>query len=634
MRLLLALLLLVFAAHPAAAQTRAPSTPDSLLAQRLRLADRLLAQRQSADAVGLLEALRLQHPAERRVDERLLAGYRAAARYPDALATLDRLDKGQPPLGPLALARAEVLALAGDTAQAHALWARLLGTAPAEPALARVLPSMASVGRVRGALALLDALPEASRRTAPVVRAAAHLSARTGDAPRAVRLYLGLVDEDPRQAPAVEDSLARLAEVRALRAPVRAALDARLEAYADPRGLRALFDGTAEQRARLLRQKSFRSLALTFALAARDGAAALAHARTLDRLANDEGRTLVRAARAALDADLLGAADSAYAAVLDRYPRAEAARDARLGRAAVAEREAVRSGEVRLVPDGAAARAADLLAAFARAYPDDPAAADALVRLGRLHVDGGDAAAARRALDEVARRFARSPAADEAAYELARLLVREGQLREAGAAFDALAERLGAGDLADRARFERATLLLYQGRLDEAATLLGDLAARAASDAANDALELGLLVQDAQQDSAGTDLARYGQARLRLRQGRAAEAADSLSALATDLARRGYVTPLVDDVLFLRATALQRAEAHVFAAEGFDALARRFPASPLADAALLALADVYAHGLSDPAAARDALVRLLDAYPGSVLADEARARLDRLAPDR
>ena len=514
--------------------------------------------------------------------------------------------------------------------QALAEWKRLLTDRPTDPDLARILPSMALVGRRQSAAALLGALPDASRRAPSVQRALAGLAAEAGDVARAADLYLALLDADPRQALAVQDSVARLAESRANRPILRAAVDAQVARTSRRSAAGALFEGQGERVARELRLKAYLALAVALDLAAQDGPAALDHLRALDRLDAQDGRVLVRYARAALDADVLDAADAAFADVAERYPTTDAGRDALLGRAAVAERAAERSGDTALRPGTDAGRAADLLRRFATQYPTHPSTPDALVRLGRLLVDGGDAADADRVLADVRQRFPRAPAADESAFETARLAVRTGRLDDADAAFGALAARLGTGALADRARFEQATVLLFQARYDDAQTLLGDLADRAASDAANDALALGLLVQDARTDSASTDLGRYARALLRLRQGHAAEARDTLSALAVGLLRQPALPPLLDDVLALRADALRQTGEAVFAAEAYDDLTRRFPRSIHADAALLALADLYAGPLSDAASAIGALERLLADFPGSLLADDARARLRRL----
>ena len=625
------MLLTLAAVPPAMAQPRPAVAADSLFAARLRLSDRLLTQRQTSDAVALLEALDQQRPGNTDVANRLALAYRVAAMYREALAVVVRLRKDDPSPD-LDLRRAELLALTGDTLAADTAWQALLPPQPTDADLARVLPSMTLAGRPARAAALLDALPDAARRTLAVRRARASLAAQAGDRERAVGLYLDLVDDDPQQAFAVQDSLVRLAETPAARPALRAALDARIERASRRTAGGALFEGPGERRDRETRLKTYLHAAVAVALASGESHDALERLRALDRLDGQDGRVLVRYARAALDARAFEAANTAFADVIARYPRTDAARDALFGLAETAEAQALAAGDAALHPEAPAGRAADAYRRFAEAYPAHPSTADALARRGRLLVDGGETAEARRVLDDVRQRFPRTPAADDAAFQTARLLLRDGQIDEALDAFDALAERLGTGNLADQARFEQATALLFRQRFDEAQTLLGDLANRAASDAANDAIALGLLVQEARTDSASTDLARYARALLRLRQGHAAEAADSLTALAAPLVRQPYAPPILDDVLALRADALRQSANAVFAAEAYDDLTRRFPRSIHADAALLALADLYAGPLVDPTSARSALERLLQDFPGSLLADEARARLRLLGP--
>jgi predicted Zn-dependent protease len=150
----LLLLLLFVAAVPVGAQTLpsppAAAHPDSLLASRLRLADRLLAQRQTGDAVTLLETLDGQRPGHPDVLRRLATAYRTAEMYGAALAVVDRVRLREPSRD-LDLRRAELLALTGDTARAAAEWTRLLTDRPTDDDLGRVLPSMALGGRARAA---------------------------------------------------------------------------------------------------------------------------------------------------------------------------------------------------------------------------------------------------------------------------------------------------------------------------------------------------------------------------------------------------------------------------------------------------------------------------------------------------
>ncbi|HIL57438.1 MAG TPA: tetratricopeptide repeat protein, partial [Rhodothermales bacterium] len=88
--------------------------------------------------------------------------------------------------------------------------------------------------------------------------------------------------------------------------------------------------------------------------------------------------------------------------------------------------------------------------------------------------------------------------------------------------------------------------------------------------------------------------------------------------------------PLADEVLVLRAHALRDLGRYEEALAALERIPQEHPRSYFLDRALFLSAEIHEHRLADPAAALDAYGRLLDQYPGSLLAPRARERLRAL----
>ena len=607
-------LLAVLGAGPAAAQRT-----DSSEAVRFRLAETLLRGGQTDDAIAVLEDLHLRRPAAFAYRQKLTEAYRAGHRYADALALLDvqRAREGATPA--LDADRASLRYALGDSTAAFAAWEAVVAEDPRDALRARtVAASMADAGLHRRALALLDAARPRVGDPALLDRDAARLAARAGDLPRAADAYLGVLAADPQQLGFVRAELDRLVEEHDAALPI-------------------LVEAASVRARRTPANRPLRELLAGLALQAGDARRALEETRAVDRLDREEGRVLMLFARTAVDAGAYETAAEAYDDVLARYPDGPAAAEARLGLGLLHERWADAAAETGAAPGSHAARALAAFRAFLGAHPAHPSVPDARRRTGRLLLDAaGDAAAAKAVLDSVIATAPRAPAAEEAAFDLGRVALRTGDLDGAALAFDRLEERLRTGDLADRARFERALLDLYRGDLDAALARAEVLAENASADVANDAIALQLLLVENRTDSLGLPLARYARATLLLRRGQAAAARDSLDALLATLAapdpRTGSAHPLLDDARRARADVFLSLGQPTDAARAFEEIARDFPESYLADRALYDLAGLQERALNDPAAAADTLRRLVDTYPGSLLAPDARRTLRRLQP--
>ena len=227
-------------------------------------------------------------------------------------------------------------------------------------------------------------------------------------------------------------------------------------------------------------------------------------------------------------------------------------------------------------------------------------------------------------------RYARSPAAERAAYDLGRIALLRGDLDAARLAFSRLEEELRLGELAEQARFELALLHFYRGEFEAALTLAKALNENTSTDIANDAIELKVLIAENRgPDSLSAPLGRYARAKLLLRQQRPQAALDTLDVLLDQSGAHA----LADDARFLRADALRRSRQTETALQAFQEFPLIHPQSYLADQSLFLAAEIQEEELSDADGAITTYTQLLTDYPGSLFAQEARARIRRLRGD-
>ena len=214
------------------------------------------------------------------------------------------------------------------------------------------------------------------------------------------------------------------------------------------------------------------------------------------------------------------------------------------------------------------------------------------------------------------------------------MALRRGDLDAARERFADVDETVRVGPLAEQARYELALVDFYQGFMFSALARAEVLDENTAADAANDAIALRVTLSEvldpeapAEDDPSATPLHVYGRAALLHRQGRtdaALAALDSLDSAA------GAAHPLADESLYLRASVLLAAGQAQAAVEVLDRLEAGHADSFFLDRALRLQARAYERDLGDADAAAGRYDRLLERFPGSPLAPEARAELRRL----
>ncbi|HLA63590.1 MAG TPA: tetratricopeptide repeat protein [Rhodothermales bacterium] len=634
MRVFLLLALVAFAPAAAAQVPAPPPAPapvvsDTGTVAALRLADAYLAAGQPERAVPLLEDLLAARPADYPLFAKLRDAYLAAGQMDAVVPLVERRLAVVGPQAPLLADLGAALFGAGRSEEATEAWARAIAAAPdAEMTYRVVAESQGSQGLFEEAIATL----EAGRARLPAVgfhAERANVYTLAGQTEQAGDAWFAFLEAHPEAQSLVQNRLTRLLEGLAPVGPSGAhALEGGpIGGPADPAPALAAAADRAVRRAPLVR--AVRETAGWLAMQRGDWGAGLDAHIAVDRLEGEEGQPLVLFGEAAAAAGALDEAERAFTLVLERHPEGPAAGGAALGLADVEARRSAAAGE-RIGTDAPLARSAVArYNAFAEERPGDPRTTIALHHAALLTRDVlGDEAEAERLLGAAAARP--GLAGDEAAtvrLELGRSALRRDDLAAARVHFAAVEESARIGAEAEVARLELAYLDFYAGETTSALTRAQAMDRNTATDVANDALLLRLLLtENVGQDSVAVPLQMYARAALRLRQGRAALSVatlDTLLALGNE--------PVADDAAFLRALALRADGRTNEAVMALEAYPNRYPESFLVERARFYRAEVLERDVRDPVAARSAYDDFLVRHPRSVLAPEARARLQALS---
>ncbi|PAP77662.1 tetratricopeptide repeat protein [Rubrivirga marina] len=585
--------------------------------QSYRLASTLLDNGRVDEATALLEDIVAEDPTDLAAWIKLEEAYETARRFDDLVALVDRRIAREGRTVALLASRGAALWRAERPDEARRAWTEAADLAPDDAQTYRI------VANEIGALRLFDeaaaVLAQGRERLGTGISPLelAHLYGLSLDYERAVVLYLEALAGDPALLGTVQARLARLIEGQG--APETFAAALQRAAALDPL------------------DRSVRELQGWLALERGDFDGALDAVRALDRLEGERGQSLLAFAERAWAAGAPEAAAAALDEVLQRHADGPAAPAARLGRARLWDAQARDAHErAGLGPTPAADSARAGYVAFLEQNPTSdqrPRTTLALADLLRDVYRDYEASEAR--LREAAN--GRDVGiASRARLTLGEVALRRGDLDAARQRFQDVDESIRIGPLAEQARYELALIDFYEGFMYSALARAEALDENTAADAANDAIALRVTLGDALDpdvlpgpdvDLTNDPLHIYGRAALRHRRGLTEAALATLDSLDAAL---GAQPALADESLYLRASVLLDAGQPAEAVAALDGLIERFPTSYFVDRALRLQARTYEGELDDPASAAERYDRLLEGFPGSPLAPEARQELRRL----
>ncbi len=621
-RFLLALLAaLILAAAPATAQQNNGWTIQrggDETTGKFRLADAYLRAGQTDRALGLLEDLLADDPDSFPVYDKLKEAYVTAKRFDDALRLVEERIARTARTPNLLAELGRLHFLDGDMEAANEAWQNALDAAPDRASTYQQVSAAQITARLYDeAVATLIAGRERLNDATRFRVRLADLYGRTNKHELAFEEYAALITDDPQRLDFVQSRIGQMLEQDGADAAFTAALE------------------------RLIRREPlvlpYRELAAWLYAETGDFGSALDAVRALDRLRSEEGQSLFAFAESALSAEAFDEALAAYQIVLDRHADGPMAPLALLSTALLHERRAEVNGERAFDPGGNRIPAADYdeslarYEAFLRGHPTHPNQPIALRRLAGLQKDVfRDYGQAEALLRDILLRYPNGPIAARAQLDLGEVAILRDDLVAARTAFTSVEEGERIGEAAELARLELARLAFYEGQFETAKLRTQAMNRNTATDVANDAIELKLLVsENTGPDSTNTPLRTFARARLLQRQQRPALALAAVDSLLADAP--GH--KLSDEAHFLRAELLRALGRTDEALAALDAFPGQFADSHLADRAVFTFAEIHERDLADPQAAVAAYSDLLARYPGSLLAPEARARIRRLRGD-
>lgn len=620
-RLLFALVLL---AGPLAAQPPAPAAPpllgeeDRAASTEFLLGAQLLGNGRPEEAIPLLEDAYLADPTSVPVWLKLKEAYETARRFDDAVRLVEeRIEREGTSVALLADLGVERYRT-GQTDAAQRAWDEAVALDPSnEQAYRTVANAVGGLRLYAEAADVLDAGREALGDDTLFLLERAHLYGLGLEYAAAIDAYLRLLATQPDHAPGVRARLTRLLDGQDAPAIFAAAIERAITL--DPLN------------------RAYRELAAWLALEQKDYDAALGAVRALDRLENEQGQILLAFADEAAAAGATEAAGGALDEILERYPDAPTAPPARLARArlwdqqARAGREATARGAT---PAADAARAG--YETFLRENAGSPASASAAFALATLLRDVYREFDEAEALLERAASTRNPEVAARARLALGEVALRRGDLEAARDRFADVDATLRIGTLAEQARYELALVDFYEGFMFSALARAEAQDENTAADAANDAIALRVTLSETldqdnppgpDDDLSGDPLHVYARAALLHRRDLPEAALATLDTLDAALPA-GHA--LGDESLYLRASVLRASGEAGPAVAALDDLAEQFPLSFFRDRALRLQAQALEHDLGDPAGAAERWDALLQAFPGSLYAPEARVELRRL----
>jgi cellulose synthase operon protein C len=600
------------------AEQAEPSPEQDRATSRFRLADSYIRSGQPDRAAAILEDLLAEDPDNVALIDRLKMAYVGARAFDEALGLIESIMARTGPTTALLSEMATVHMAAGDRDAAERAWREALAVAPERSQTYRTV--YATMVQSRLWEEARDVLLEARRRLGQPDAFRIELGelyARSNQYAEALEEWAELLAEDVSRYSYVQARLARLLDQDGATPAFRSALD------------------------RLIRREPmrlpYRRLAAWLAAEVGDFDAGLDHTRAVDRLGQERGESLFAFAESALQAGALDVAERAFDLVSEAHPASASAAMSLLSSALLAEKRGRDAGERRRTGAGPpptthydAAR--QRYRRFLDTYPNHAQSATGLHRLALIERDVyGNFDAATEHLSTIIARARDTEVVGEARFALGEVALMQGDLTRARLAFTQIESQLRTGGLAERARLEIALLDYYEGNFEMALARVDAMRRNTATDVANNAIDLRLLLSESQgPDSLSTPLRRFAEAELLQRQLRPDEALAALDALLPSLADHA----LADEAQYRRASILRDLERSTEAIDILDAYPGRFPESYLTDRALFLAAEIRERDVRDLPGALEAYVRFLRQYPGSILAPEARVRIRRLRGDR
>ena len=185
--------------------------------------------------------------------------------------------------------------------------------------------------------------------------------------------------------------------------------------------------------------------------------------------------------------------------------------------------------------------------------------------------------------------------------------------------------------LGHEAKLRNAKVSYYKGEFELAKEHLDVLKLATTREISNDAIYLGLLIQDNLiEDSTGTALKSFSRVGLLLFQNKLLLALDSMKQMLNLYPK----STLTDDIYYEQAKVYRKLGNYDSSIVCLKRVIKDYPEEILADDAVLLLAKIYEENLNDTEKAKEAYLQLFTTYSSSIYADEARKKYRLLRGDK
>lgn len=185
--------------------------------------------------------------------------------------------------------------------------------------------------------------------------------------------------------------------------------------------------------------------------------------------------------------------------------------------------------------------------------------------------------------------------------------------------------------IGNEAKFKNARVFYFDGEFEYAQSQLDVLKQSTSKFISNDAMQLSLLIlENYGLDSNYEAMSAFAKTDLYLMQHRYSEAFQTMDSIKIKFPQ----SVLNDDLLFLRGKAFLQQGNWENAALYFKQLISTYPSELLADDAIFELANVQRVHLNDSQEALNNYLKIIDNYPGSIHADDARTWIRKMRGDK
>ncbi len=366
--------------------------------------------------------------------------------------------------------------------------------------------------------------------------------------------------------------------------------------------------------------------------------------KIIDEKTNAGGRELFNFAERALREKVYAVAVRTYRYIMNGYPKFDLMAQVKFGYARSLEESDNAGDTLKLFgglnsfsqKDAAESKqryagAIEIFNQVIAEYPNTEFAARSLLEVALIKRDKFFALdEARASLEILVNKYNRFPAISlEGKLHLGDVYLALGNLDLAGAQYKSLSEiSLNVNPLRENAALRLAELDYFNNKFQDAIAKLTDLTLNPNSDVANDALSLKLFIQENLQSSEEA-LKEYARADLLKRQYKFTEALQYFETIVKKYPKAN----IVDEALINIGDLLARMGRYAEAVSSYNRLITDFPESILFDRTLMKIGRVYQLGLNDKTKAIESYEQLLEKFPTSLFANEARRQIREMRGD-